>query len=258
MAYNMIESKHYTTDFFTGHGGGAFDAAQQVLPIVNNLFHPESVIDVGCGVGNWLKVWHEELKVNDFFGVEGPYISKDLLAIPSENVLLTDLKQPLKLGKKFDLAMSLEVAEHLPEDKADVFVESLTSLSDIIMFSASIPGQDGTYHINEQIPEYWAEKFSKMGFVTVDFIRDKIWNNPKVEWWYQQNILLFIRENVLESYPELKPYIKSIKSEGLFRIHPWIYFYNVNQYNKLRTVSGFVKWKLSPLIMKFKSLFKNN
>lgn len=254
----MIESKHYTTDFFTGHGGGALDAAKQVLPIINDLFHPTSVIDIGCGVGNWLKVWNEEMKVSDFYGVEGPYVSKELLQIPVEKVLLTDLKQPLNIGRKFDLAMSLEVAEHLPEDKADHFVETLTSLSDVVMFSASIPGQDGTYHINEQIPEYWAEKFSKKGFVVVDYVRDKVWDNPKVEWWYQQNILLFIRESDLAKYPVLIPFVKDINKDRLFRIHPWIYFYNVNQYSKIRTVSGFINWKLYPLKLKIKNLFKKN
>lgn len=255
MVYNMEESKHYTSTFFEGHGSGAFISARIILPIVNDLLHPKSVIDIGCGVGNWLKVWNTEIGVEDYFGVEGPYISKNLLQVPFEKILLTDLKQKLTINRKFDLAMSLEVAEHLPEENADHFVDTLTSLSDVVMFSASIPGQDGTYHLNEQLPEYWAEKFSKKGFLVVDCIRDRVWNNPKVEWWYQQNIFLYIRESSMSNYPLLVPFVKDIQKDTLFRIHPWIYFYNVSQYSKIRTISGFIRWKLYPLKMKIKNLF---
>jgi SAM-dependent methyltransferase len=179
----MIEAKHYSDNFFLGHESGAYSSAKVILPLVNQVFHPRSVVDIGCGVGNWLKVWRDELGVADITGVEGPYISKDVLQIPKEQIVLQDLKQPLNLKRKFDLAMSLEVAEHLPESSADHFVDVLTGLSDVILFSASIPGQDGTYHINEQVPEYWAKKFIAKGYVAVDFIRDKVWNNEAVEWW---------------------------------------------------------------------------
>jgi len=256
MAYSMEEAKHYTSNFFEGHGSGAFTSAGIVLPIVNGFFHPDSVIDIGCGVGNWLKVWNKEIGVEDYFGVEGPYITKDLLQIPAEKVLLTDLKQNLKIDRRFDLAMSLEVAEHLPESSSDHFVDMLTKLSDIILFSASIPGQDGTYHINEQTPEYWALKFSKKGYVVLDCIRDSIWNNNKVEWWYQQNIFVFIKSELLANYPELIKFKKSMPGDELLRIHPWIYFYNVQQYTKTKTLLGFIKWKLYPVKAFIKRIFK--
>lgn len=243
----MIEEKHYTDNFFTGHDEGAFSSARIVLPIVQKLVSPSSVIDIGCGVGNWLKVWRNDLNVADIQGVEGPYISKEVLQIPSEFVLLQDLKLPLQVSRKFDLAMSLEVAEHLPEAQADHFVKTLTGLSNVVLFSASIPGQDGTYHINEQVPEYWAKKFKEQGYVVIDCIRDQIWGNKQVEWWYQQNIFLYVKKEVLGNFPLLTEAAAKTNSDQLLRIHPDIYFYNFELAKKSKSIISFIRWKLYPI-----------
>ncbi len=121
-----------------------------------------------------------------------------------EEFIPKDLTKPLKLKEKFDLAISLEVAEHLPEKSAEIFIDSLTGLSDIILFSAAIPYQRGTNHINEQFPEYWIDKFKKRNYLVIDCIRKKIWNNPKVYFFYSQNILLFIKKECLRKNAKLR------------------------------------------------------
>jgi len=100
----------------------------------------------------------------------------------------------LTLNRKYDLAISLEVAEHLPEQFADLFVKTLILHSDIILFSAAIPGQGGQNHLNEQWPDYWIEKFSKHGYFFHDLIRPLIWNNKKVDYWYKQNTFLVTKK----------------------------------------------------------------
>lgn len=99
-----------------------------------------------------------------FFGIEGPYIKGVPMAIPEDKILLQDLKEPITLDRRFDLAMSVEVAEHIPAEYADTLIRSLTSLSDVIVFSAALTGQGGIYHVNEQMPEYWAELFARYGY----------------------------------------------------------------------------------------------
>ncbi|RYY12640.1 MAG: hypothetical protein EOO04_33270, partial [Chitinophagaceae bacterium] len=105
----MIESKHYTTKFFEGHENGALSSARKVIPLVNEVVKPASVIDVGCGVGNWLKVWLEDIGINIIQGIEGPYLSKDLLQIDARYVHFQDLKKEFEITGRYDLAMSLEV-----------------------------------------------------------------------------------------------------------------------------------------------------
>lgn len=251
----MIESKHYNTDFYLDHQDGSYLSAKKILPIVANIIRPASVIDVGCGVGYWLKVWKEELQVKDVRGIEGPYISASMLKVEKELVHFQDLKEPVKVNQKFDLAMSLEVAEHLPASHAERFVESLTSLSDIVMFSAAIIGQEGTYHINEQMPEYWCKLFGKFGFVPVDYLRPLIWNEDKVDCWYKQNIMFYVRASSLHKYAQLQTAYENTNPESLLKIHPEVYLEKVDRLNKMKTWTGYAGLKLYPLKKRFKKMF---
>jgi SAM-dependent methyltransferase len=251
----MIESKHYTRSFFEGHENGALLSAKKVIPLINEIVRPKSVIDVGCGVGNWLKVWQEDVGIENIRGIEGPYLSPALLQIPAKYVHFQDLKQAFEIEDRFDLAMSLEVAEHLPPGSAEHFVRSLTKLSDVILFSAAIVGQEGTYHVNEQPPEYWAEIFSKYGYVAVDYIRDKIWNDNEIEWWYQQNLLIYVKQSALDNYPELLASYRNTKPY-LLRIHPWIYYYKDKHIKKTRSWIGYIRWRLYPIKKFVKSRLK--
>src|SRR5690606_34222821 len=115
-----------------------------------------------------------------------------------------DLTKKLELNKKYDMAISLEVAEHLPESAADTFVESLTSHASIILFSAAIPQQGGQYHVNEQWPNYWNEKFKKRGFQAFDILRSEFWNNEHVPWWYRQNMVFFVKQGE-ETFNKFEP-----------------------------------------------------
>jgi SAM-dependent methyltransferase len=252
----MIEGKQYTEKFYNDQQEGSFISANEILGYVNDIFHPGSVIDVGCGVGFWLKVWKERFNVENVFGLEGPYISESMLKVSKQLVQFTDLKQPIVLKRKFDLAMSLEVAEHLPSSSAENFVHSLTQLSDIVLFSAAIVGQGGTYHINEQMPEYWAEKFEKLDYVPVDYLRPIIWNNDKIEWWYRQNILLFIKRERLKEFPELERAAESTSSSYLFRVQPWLYFHKNEHIKKTNSVTGYLRWKLYPVKKFYKKLIR--
>jgi SAM-dependent methyltransferase len=164
-------------------------AARAVVPIIMDLCRPKSVLDVGCGTGTWLKAFVEK-GVTDYFGIDGSDIALTKLNISSDKFLKKDLSLPFDLTRKFDLALCLEVAEHLPEAAADALVASLVAHADTIVFSAAIPGQGGQRHLNEQWPEYWEEKFSRHGYYFHDVIREKIWNNEGIEWWYKQNMFV--------------------------------------------------------------------
>lgn len=182
----------YTPAFFDKLARGTQDSAGAVVPMVNELLRPASVLDVGCGVGTWLAEWGKA-GVSDLVGMDGDYVDRAVLQVPADKFESVDLEQPFSLGRKFDLVQSLEVAEHLDESCADTFVESLARHGDTILFSAAIPGQGGEHHVNEQWPSYWAEKFARAGYTVYDVIRPQIWTDPRIRVWYRQNILLFAR-----------------------------------------------------------------
>jgi SAM-dependent methyltransferase len=215
----------YTEDFFNELQGFSRQSAEEIVPLILEIITCERVVDVGCGDGTWLKVFHE-YGVKEILGIDGSYVDENILVIPRENFIPFDLTKPLKLNEKFDLVTCFEVAEHLPAECAETFVDSLTSLGSLIFFSAAIPEQGGENHINEQWQEYWAETFQRRGYVAIDCLRKKIWSNKKVAFWYSQNILLFIQQEYLENNFLLKEKVKNFvvtNHSSLSIVHPMLY-----------------------------------
>jgi SAM-dependent methyltransferase len=185
------EGRLYTPKFYS-ELASARQSADEILPIILELLHPASIVDVGCGAGHWLAS-ADELGVKDTLGVDGDWALETKLAIPREKFVAHDLGTPLSLRRRFDLALSLEVAEHLPASHAQPFVKTLCEAADNVLFSAAIPGQGGRHHVNEQWPAYWADLFQECGYQCHDILRERIWNNPRVAWYYAQNILIFVK-----------------------------------------------------------------
>lgn len=189
----------YKSSFYESQMDGSYKSAGIVLPRLFAHLKPRSVVDFGCGVGTWLRACMD-LGVTDILGLDGRHVDTNLLKVPLDSFLACDLSSDsLNLPRKFELAISLEVAEHLPENRADNFVAGLCNAADVVLFAAAIPGQRGTSHINEQFPSYWIPKFGAHKFQCFDFLRKVEWSNPNVDVWYRQNILIFSR---LVQFPE--------------------------------------------------------
>jgi SAM-dependent methyltransferase len=209
----------YTEDFYNTQKEGSRKSARIIVPMVLELVHPKSVLDVGCGVGTWLSVFNEN-HVEDFRGIDGEWVELKSLQIPKDRFSSYDLKRPFSLGRKFDLVISLEVAEHLPKEAAERFVDSLAKHGSVILFSAAIPFQGGTDHINEQWPEYWIGLFNKRDYIVLDPIRRRIWENEDVEFWYAQNILMFVKKDKIDDFPDLKRELEKPHTDPLPLVHP--------------------------------------
>jgi SAM-dependent methyltransferase len=221
----------YTEDFFNELQGFSRQSAEEIVPLILEMIPCNRVVDVGCGDGTWLKVFHE-YGVKEILGIDGSYVDENILVIPRENFIPFDLTKPLKLNEKFDLVTSFEVAEHLPAECAETFVNSLTSLGSVILFSAAIPEQGGENHVNEQWQDYWAEKFQQRGYVAIDCLREKIWSNKKVAYWYSQNILLFIQQEYFEKNSSLKDKLKNFvvtNHSSLSVVHPMLYLIKIGK-----------------------------
>jgi hypothetical protein len=188
-----MSEKPYSPEWFDFFGEGSLSSAHAILPFVFSHVRHEAVVDVGCALGAWLRV-AQELGSQHVLGVDSQYVPKSKLMIT--DFVAADLTLPLTIPYTFDLAICLEVAEHLPVSAADCIVATLVQLAPIVLFSAAAPQQGGYRHLNEQWPEYWAEKFTAHGFSCYDAIRKRIWMNEGVEPWYRQNILVFSRQAI--------------------------------------------------------------
>ena len=210
------------TSFYEWMKVGSRRSAQAVVPFLVELLEPRSVVDAGCGTGSWLKVFREN-GVDELLGLESGSIDASLLEIAPEELLLASVLDELPLSRRFDLALCLEVAHYLPPETAPRLVENLSALAPAVLFSSAIPGQGGAdadEPSNQQWPDYWAALFEPHGYVCVDCVRPRIWDDEEVEVWYAQNTVLFAERSLLEQRPALASEYERARGRPLSVVHP--------------------------------------
>ena len=157
-----------------------------------------SVADFGTGRGAWLKAALDR-GVTDVTGYDIPEIDVSQRMFPADRFIPADLGKPLALDRRFDLAISTEVAEHLPYEHAATFIAIVGQASDLVLFSAAIPYQEGAGHVNENWVEYWVRLFQPLGFACYDVLRMPLWNDASIRSYYRQNLLVFARATAAET-----------------------------------------------------------
>lgn len=172
----------------------SMDSPRAMVPHIVRALRPASVVDIGCGRGNFLRCF-KEMGVSRVLGVDGPWADGTVWGRNLEPgeflaVNLAEGEMP-EIEDRFDLVLCLEVAEHLPAGRSGALVDLLTGLGPVVVFSAAIPGQGGQGHLNEQWPSYWVDRFRERGFEAHDVIRPLLWSDERIHWWYRQNTILF-------------------------------------------------------------------
>ncbi|MCC6322985.1 MAG: class I SAM-dependent methyltransferase [Phycisphaerales bacterium] len=222
----------YTTAYFDSISPGSDRSAQVIVPMVLDLVRPRSVVDVGCGAGAWLAEFARAggSRLQRLVGLDGDYVDRARLEIESSSFRAVDLGRPIptrlreELGEgTFDLAVSLEVAEHLPPERSEGFVADLCSLGEVVLFSAAIPYQGGEGHINERWPTFWYELFKARGYELIDAIRKRVWSDRRVEPWYQQNVLIYATPAAIQARPKLAREYAETCPGFLSMVHPRLY-----------------------------------
>lgn len=187
---NNIVYHHYNT---THHGLSSAELIISYLEHELNI-QPRSVIDVGCGLGQWLHVF-SSMYASEVIGIDGPHVPKEESFISEKQRVRCNLEDFVVSSSEYsyDLVICLEVAEHLDISLADTLVNKLTSLGDTLLFSAAIPGQTGENHVNEQPHKFWLDKFEERDYLILDPFRKTFWDDSRVNWWYAQNLFLITR-----------------------------------------------------------------
>jgi SAM-dependent methyltransferase len=211
-------SSPYSSRYYEGLKEDSAASARTVVPLILRLFPAKSVVDVGCGSGTWARAYLDA--GCDVTGVDGHVVQPDQLLIPVERFQRRDLAQPLSLDRRFDLVNCLEVAEHLDPSRGPSFAADLCKLGDVVIFSAAVPGQGGTHHVNEQWPSYWIPHFAKQDFVPLDCIRWQIWNEGSVAWWYVQNLFAFVKRSRLADFAAAQQAVRPLPTD---LVHPRAY-----------------------------------
>lgn len=213
----------YDHQFYADLEETALPSARHIVPMLRGWLTIDSVVDAGCGDGSWLSVF-KEAGASRVLGLDGPWVDEAQLKIPADCFRRRRIDEALAVEDgPFDLAMTLEVAEHLPPARAPGFVAELCALAPVVLFSAAIPDQGGEHHVNEQWPRYWADLFADRGFRAIDAIRPAVWEAPDVCWWYKQNCLLFASDRALADNPELARLAEATPATLPSLVHPELY-----------------------------------
>lgn len=195
-----------------------------VVPIILDLFAPESVLDVGCGEGWWAREFAQRgcfvTAVDE--SVREHHESQGVRFEPA------DLRTLFDTPTKFDLSICLEVAEHLPESSGPGLIESLCKSAPLVLFSAAVPGQGGYGHLNEQWPPYWEKLFERNGYAVSEALRWMLWEDARVDWWYRQNMLVAARD------PDRWPAMFRDSAPVRRVVHPELHGWHAGELGELR------------------------
>jgi SAM-dependent methyltransferase len=241
----------YTPQFYEWLSTRSLQSARVIVPLLLRYFEVTSVVDIGCGIGTWLKAFVEN-NVSDVTGVDGPHIDKAMLMIDKEAFLTLDLCGPLTIGRRYDVAVSLEVAEHLPEQRAASFLKDLTYAAPVVLFSAAVPGQPGIEHVNPQWQDYWRAIFGNYGYMALDIVRPAIWGRADIDYWYQQNTIVYCHNTIITSRPDLHCISEKI---SLNLVHPDLYQLKADEYEQ--TIRRLSEPSLRKVIRDIPSLILN-
>jgi SAM-dependent methyltransferase len=192
-----IPASPYDDAFFAAVTDRGLTAARVLVPLLLKIIQPRSVLDVGCGYGAWLKAFGEH-GIERLRGLDGTQVDPKRFLVDPGCFQTVDLRHCPETGESFDLALCLEVAEHVPTKNSRQLVRFLTRSAPLVLFSAAIPGQGGVAHVNEQWPKFWQALFAEFGYRRLDPLRRHVWQDPRVPGWYQQNLLLYASANTIE------------------------------------------------------------
>lgn len=186
----------YSESYYTGMGRpGAQTDAESTYTILDDLVGPNRVIDLGCGVGRFLKPFHEAGV--DVYGIDAAQKAIDHAVIPETCIDQHNLMEPFYPPEGgADLVLCLEVLEHLPQGAAETAVASIARSAPVALVSIAQPGQFGHHHVNMKPFSYWIGKFQAAGMVfdeaaTAEF-RERI--DPVELNWLGSNSAIFRRD----------------------------------------------------------------
>jgi hypothetical protein len=201
----MKNTKTYTHEFYADVASRADITSQIVAEAVSKFLTIQTLTDVGCGSGIWTKNFLlKNNAINKAFTIDLPGTDREYLDSQSRDVYkVVNIDKDLTMDPSLpsgvvDLVICVEVLEHIQELSARELISEFGKKTKFLVFSAAIPGQGGTHHINEQKYSYWYKHLRKAGFIPLDIFRDLL-KISEVPSYYKNNLIFCINLNFSKS-----------------------------------------------------------
>lgn len=184
----------YSRDFHKSIENDEYPQAVRLASYIKNYMRPSKFIDFGCSTGLYLREMQIQIPELESVGYE---FSKDAVDMAlCKNVIEFDLTKKLDIDKKENtLGLCLEVLEHIDDSNWLPVLKNLSSLCDTIIFSAAVPGQGGTGHINCRNKIDWIYRFHTLGWI-VDLDKTKhileVMTNGYHMGWFSFNAMVLV------------------------------------------------------------------
>lgn len=223
----------YDFNWHKKHAEGTAYSGQVILNLLRDIAPIKSMLDVGCGDGLWMRA-AAEAGMGDAMGIDGPWTEQDQLVVDPAKIVTCNLEEPVTLGRHFDLVICLEVAEHLPASAARTLLSTLIHHGDMVLFGAAVPRQGGFRHINERWQSEWVAEMSGFGYQVFDVVRASIWDDPRVQFWYKQNALLYVNRSNTTLMSAVSAFMERADTRPMpiDVIHPYL-FSSISRYEQI-------------------------
>jgi hypothetical protein len=192
----------YSAAFHKAIESDELPQAVRLANYIQTYIKPYVFYDFGCSTGLYLREVKKRLPMIESKGFE---FSEEAIATAlCPDIIKTDLTVPLFFGKKSNtLGLCLEVLEHIDDSFWREVLTNLTNHCDILIFSAALPGQGGTGHINCRPRIDWIRRFHELGWVVdadatqhlVGYMKQGLHMG-----WFVANALVFIPANASSVY----------------------------------------------------------
>ncbi|WP_205082754.1 methyltransferase domain-containing protein [Paracraurococcus ruber] len=157
---------------------------------VAELLQPASVLDIGCGVGAYLDLFRR-CGATTVLGLDGMSAAASVLR--DDEYRVADLALPQDLGRRFDLVLCLEVAEHLDAAAHATLVETIARhAAGMVVFSAADLGQPGHGHISCKPVADWLALWAAHGW-SPDYGLSCAMRALSTLSWFRRNLLVLRR-----------------------------------------------------------------
>jgi hypothetical protein len=198
IAYFSKLPSQYDDSFFGDAYATSYLSAQLILGHLNEHFRFNSVVDVGAGVGAWSRAALEMNKT--VTSIDGEWVSEIPGKFSRLNYIFQNLNNKVSTNSQHDIAVCVEVAEHLLPERSQGIVADLCKLAPVVVFGAALPRQGGAGHINCRPHSFWIKAFSENKYTAIDLFRPKFWYDGRVGPWYSQNTYLFVAPEKLNQF----------------------------------------------------------